>query len=207
MTDRQKCWQTDRGADRKSWDTGRRCWQIEGADRHKVLFILLCPPKCKMKPKALILILSRWRARFIALYDTEEQRAQHSLISAITPIKGRNQTHFNFHTMETSNNKTAMSLTCSYQLVDYHILCILLFPKDLLFFFNVDEGFPVHMFVYYICAWCSKSPEEGIRSPDTGVSNFVLVLGIEPGFSESAFNNLTAELSLQLLYCGVCLFG
>lgn len=48
----------------------------------------------------------------------------------------------------------------------------------------------VHMFVYYVCAWCQKRPEEGIGFPGTEITDSC-ELGIEPGVSgrvANAFN-------------------
>lgn len=50
-------------------------------------------------------------------------------------------------------------------------------------------------------AWCSHKPEEGIRSPGTGVTERVVshhvVLGLAHRSSAGAANGLTTETSLQ----------
>ena len=49
---------------------------------------------------------------------------------------------------------------------------------------------PACMYVYHVCAWCLWRPEEGIRSPGTGVTD-----GCEPpyGYWESNLGPLEEQ--------------
>ena len=48
---------------------------------------------------------------------------------------------------------------------------LFLFFKLLFYYYFVSVGGALHTWtsVYQVCAWCSHRPEEGIRSPGTGV--------------------------------------